>query len=96
MCLGLCLLLLICAGIAAANNYAISLLYTCGLQAAIKFLENLLFRETEKFLNETLVFNLCIMYELATDRSVEKKKEVYKLITRHASEAFNPAVVKLS
>ncbi|PNS20800.1 hypothetical protein CAC42_2731 [Sphaceloma murrayae] len=62
-----------------ANNYAICLLYTGGMQQAAQIMERLVNETTP--VTGTL-FNLATMYELATEKAVEKKA---KLVERVAS-----------
>lgn len=80
--------------VVAVNNRAICWLYTCQLAKAVQSLEELIVREPSA-LTESLVFNLCTLYELASERSVDKKREVWRLVLRHAPDSFNPASLKL-
>jgi len=75
----------------AANNRAICWLYICNLTRAIQSLEDLIFKSPELYLHETICFNLCTLYELASDKSIDKKKNLWRLIVKHASDSFNPA-----
>jgi len=80
----------------AANNKAICLLYTCDLTQAISLLEDLIHQDPERNLNETVVFNLCTLYDLKSDSSIEKKKALMTLIGKHGSETFDMSNLKLS
>jgi len=81
--------------IQAANNRALCWLYTCNLTMAIKSLEELIFKDPETFLQETLVFNLCTLYDLASEKSIEKKKTLLSLITKYGVDNFDVSFCKL-
>ncbi|KAF2071043.1 hypothetical protein CYY_007641 [Polysphondylium violaceum] len=82
--------------ITAINNKCISMLYTCDLGGAITQLESLLQTEKEKSIDEILIFNICSLYELATDRSNEKKKAILADIAKRAPDNFDFKVFKIS
>ena len=46
-------------------------------------------------LHEILVFNLCSMYDLATEKSIDKRKKLVQLIRDHATDDFNISCLKL-
>ena len=79
----------------AANNRAIALLLSCRLGDAISSLEDMLRSSPEKFVNEQLVFNLCTMYDLQSDSSVEKKKYIMGLVQKYGGDGFDVSVVKM-
>jgi len=81
--------------IAAANNRAICFLYKTGLSKAITSLEDVIKKDPQRNLNETLVFNLCTLYDLQSDNSLDKKKILFQLITRCASDDFDISILKL-
>ncbi len=81
--------------ISAVNNRAITLLYTSNLNKAIETLEEFIHKNPDANLHETLVFNLCTLYELSSDRAAEKKREIWRLILRHASDCFDASLLKL-
>jgi len=81
--------------IIAANNRAICLLYTCDLTRAISSLEELIRKDPEKNLDETLVYNLCTLYDLNSEGSAEKKKSIMSLASKFASDSFDFYVLKL-
>jgi lipoprotein NlpI len=80
----------------AANNKAICLLYTCDLTGAINLLEELIRKDPEHNLNETVVFNLCTLFDLKSDNSAEKKKGIMNLVGKFASDSFDFSVFKLN
>jgi tetratricopeptide (TPR) repeat protein len=83
------------SNLAAANNKAICLLYTCDLSRAVSTLEDVIRRNPELNLNETLVFNLSTLYDLQSDNSQEKKKVIMSLASKFASDSFDFSVLKL-
>lgn len=80
----------------ASNNKAICYLYTCELSAAVATLEELITKAPEKNLNETVVFNVCTLYGLLADQSLEKKKKLMALAAKYASDSFDFSVLKLN
>lgn len=79
----------------AANNRAVCMLYTCDLTRAITSLEELIRRDPEKNLQETVVFNLCTLYDLKAENNTEKKKNIMTLVAKYASDSFDFAALKL-
>lgn len=51
--------------------------------------------EPEENLEETLVFNLCTLYELQSSSSVDKKKALVPRVVNSASDAFDLKSLKL-
>lgn len=81
--------------IPAANNKAVCLLYTSDLSRAITTLEDIIKRNPENNLNEPIVFNLCTLYDLKSDNSIEKKKQLMAIAAKYASDSFDFSVLKL-
>ena len=79
----------------AANNKAICLLYTCNLAGAISFLESVLKADIERNMHHGVMFNLAMMYDLATHNAKEKKRTLEALAKRYGSDDFDYAVLKL-
>ena len=71
--------------VAAANNRAVCLLYACHLPHAVASFEGSLVRG---LLEATLVGNLCTCYDLASDRSADKKKALLTLVSKYAPDNF--------
>eukprot|EP01133_Synstelium_polycarpum_P007487 gene7487-8759_t len=82
--------------IAAANNKSISMLYTCDLSGAVATLEQLMQKEKDKSIDETLIFNICSLYELSSEKSNEKKKAMMADIAKRAPDHFDFKVFKIS
>lgn len=79
---------------AATNNRAVCLLFTCNLSGAVSALETpLLSSHPETFLDEVLVFNLNTLTDLHSERPQDKKTQINRVITTHADDAFDTAVV---
>ncbi len=80
----------------AANNKAICLLYKCELSRAIAVLEELIRKDPERNLHETVVFNLCTLYDLKSDTSTDKKRGIMNLVAKFGSDSFDLTVLKLN
>ncbi|EAL66761.1 hypothetical protein DDB_G0281351 [Dictyostelium discoideum AX4] len=50
----------------------------------------------EKSIDETLIFNICSLYELASDKSNEKKKSIMGDVAKKAPDNFDFKVFKIS
>ncbi|PKI76371.1 hypothetical protein CRG98_003293 [Punica granatum] len=79
----------------AINNKAICLMYLRDLSDSIKVLENSLERVPMVALNETLVVNLCSMYELAYVNHSEIKKTLSNWIARVAPDDFDSSCTRI-
>ncbi|CAI8598257.1 unnamed protein product [Vicia faba] len=75
--------------IVAFNNKALCLMYLRDLSDSIKVLENALERVPTVALNETLVVNLCSMYELAYVNHSDIKRTLSSWIARVAPDDFD-------
>lgn len=83
------------ADVIAINNKALCLMYLRDLSDSIKVLENALERVPTMALNETLVINLCSMYELAYVNHVDIKKTLSNWIARVAPDDFDSSCTRL-
>lgn len=77
------------ADVVAINNKALCLMYLRDLSDSIKVLENALERVPTVALNETLIVNLCSMYELAYVNHSDIKKTLSNWIARVAPDDFD-------
>lgn len=75
--------------VVAVNNKALSLMYLRDLSDSIKVLENALERVPTVALNETIVVNLCSMYELAYVNHSDIKRTLSSWIARVAPDDFD-------
>ncbi|KAG2374966.1 hypothetical protein C9374_010340 [Naegleria lovaniensis] len=78
----------------AANNKAICELYMCELTKAIETLEEFIRQDPSRTLEETLVHNLCILYDLESTESNEKKMVISSLAHRFRGDDFVNWMIK--
>ncbi|KAG0469437.1 hypothetical protein HPP92_016137 [Vanilla planifolia] len=81
--------------VVAVNNKALCLMYSRDLSDSIKQLEGTLERVPTAALNETLVVNLCSMYELAYVQHGDIKKSLSNWIARVAPDDFDPSCTRI-
>ncbi|KAI4317235.1 hypothetical protein L6164_025124 [Bauhinia variegata] len=81
--------------IVAINNKALCLMYLRDLPDSIKVLENALERVPTVALNETLVVNLCSMYELAYVNHSDIKRTLSNWIARVAPDDFDASCTRV-
>ncbi|KAL2925079.1 Trafficking protein particle complex subunit 12 [Bienertia sinuspersici] len=81
--------------VVSINNKALCLMYLRDLSDSIKVLENSLERVPTVALNETLVVNLCSMYELAYVNHTDIKKTLSNWIARLAPDDFDPSCTRI-
>ncbi|XP_019057372.1 PREDICTED: trafficking protein particle complex subunit 12 [Tarenaya hassleriana] len=81
--------------VVAINNKALCLMYLRDLSDAIKVLENALERVPTMALNESLVVNLCSMYELAYVNHTDIKRTLNNWIARVAPDDFDSSCTRV-
>ncbi|XVE83192.1 hypothetical protein DITRI_Ditri16bG0067800 [Diplodiscus trichospermus] len=81
--------------VVAINNKALCLMYLRDLSDSIKVLENALERVPTMALNETLVINLCSMYELAYVNNSEIKRTLSNWIALVAPDDFDTSCTRV-
>lgn len=81
--------------VVAINNKALCLMYLRDLSDSIKVLENALERVPTIALNETLVVNLCSMYELAYVNHSDIKRTLSNWIARVAPDDFDSSCTRI-
>ncbi|XP_077213007.1 tetratricopeptide repeat (TPR)-like superfamily protein [Tasmannia lanceolata] len=81
--------------VVAINNKALCLMYLRDLSDSIKMLESALERAPTVALNETLVVNLCSMYELAYVNHSEVKKTLSNWIAQVAPDDFDSSCTRI-
>lgn len=79
----------------SANNKALCLMYQRELLGATSVLEDSLQSSPRSTLNETMVLNLCSMYELASMNSVESKRTLSAWLLNHAPDDFDLSCTRL-
>jgi len=57
------------------NNLALCSLYTCQVNLAVSMMEDFIKENPTLYLTETLVFNLCTLYELCADSAMSGRKK---------------------
>ncbi|TKY47636.1 Trafficking protein particle complex subunit 12 [Spatholobus suberectus] len=82
------------ADVVAVNNKALCLMYLRDLSDSIKVLESALERVPTVALNETLVVNLCSMYELAYVNHSDIKRTLSSWIARVAPDDFDASCTR--
>lgn len=82
------------ADVVAVNNKALCLMYLRDLSDSIKVLESALERVPTVALNETLVVNLCSMYELAYVNHSDIKRTLSNWIARVAPDDFDASCTR--
>lgn len=83
------------ADVAAVNNKALCLMYLRDLSDSIKLLEGALERVPTVALNETVVVNLCSMYELAYVNHADIKKSLASWIAKVAPDDFDSSCTRV-
>ncbi|KAH9603517.1 hypothetical protein KSS87_004733 [Heliosperma pusillum] len=81
--------------VVAINNKALCLMYLRDLADSIKVLEGSLERVPTVALNETLVVNLCSMYELAFVNHADIKRTLSNWIARLAPDDFDSSCTRV-
>ncbi|KAJ0252417.1 hypothetical protein HA466_0132110 [Hirschfeldia incana] len=81
--------------VVAVNNKALCLMYLRDLSDAIKVMESALERVPTAALNESLVVNLCSMYELAYVNHTDAKRTLNTWITRVAPDDFDSSCTRI-
>lgn len=81
--------------VVAINNKALCLMYLRDLSDSIKVLENALERVPTVALNETVVVNLCSMYELAYVNHADIKRTLNSWIARVAPDDFDSSSTRI-
>ncbi|KAK2655868.1 hypothetical protein Ddye_008920 [Dipteronia dyeriana] len=79
----------------AINNKALCLMYLRDLSDSIKVMENALERVPTVALNETLVVNLCSMYELAYVNHSDVKRTLSSWIGKVAPDDFDSSCTRI-
>ncbi|XP_045513452.1 trafficking protein particle complex subunit 12 isoform X2 [Pieris brassicae] len=79
--------------IMVANNIAVCLLYMGRLKEAISVLQKAIQSDPERGLNESLLVNLCTLYELESANTGDKKLHLLRMLCKHKSDTV-PNVVE--
>ena len=79
----------------AINNMAVCSLYMGRLTDALATLEKRVMEQPMTFLQESILFNLCTLYELESSHAMQKKETLLGLVNRHRGNGFNMASLKM-
>ncbi|XP_071835646.1 trafficking protein particle complex subunit 12-like isoform X2 [Apostichopus japonicus] len=79
----------------AVNNISVCLLYMGKLKSALNLLESLVNDEPDKYLDESILFNLCTLYELESSKSANKKQQLLGMAAKRKGDGFNVSCLKL-
>ncbi|XP_046973328.1 trafficking protein particle complex subunit 12 [Vanessa cardui] len=74
--------------IMVANNLSVCLLYMGRLKEAIAVLQKAIHSDPERGLNESLLINLCTLYELESSKTNEKKLNLLRMLCKHKSDTI--------
>ncbi|XP_050355869.1 trafficking protein particle complex subunit 12 isoform X2 [Nymphalis io] len=74
--------------IMVANNLSVCLLYMGRLKEAIAVLQKAIHSDPERGLNESLLVNLCTLYELESSKTNEKKLNLLRMLCKHKSDTI--------
>ncbi|RNA21317.1 trafficking particle complex subunit 12-like [Brachionus plicatilis] len=77
------------------NNMAFCLFYSGNLIEAIKLIESKIHLNPAKYLNESLLFNLCTLYELESSKALQKKQNLLFWLNVYAGDGFNETCLQL-
>lgn len=80
----------------AVNNAAVCHTFLRNATRAVQLLEDALFTRPVATLNETSVFNLCTLYELLSDKALERRRKLLLTIHDHAPDHFNLLSLRIS
>jgi len=77
------------------NNIAVCYLYLGKLKEGLAFLESHVTSDPSSMLQETLILNLCTLYELESSYAGQKKRALLDMVGRVKGDSLNTACLKL-
>ena len=87
--------ILVCVVFQVRNNMAVCLLY-CGKQKeAVNLLELVVSNNPTLGLHESLLLNLCTLYELESSTAMENKYKMLKMVAKYKGDAISLNCLKL-
>jgi len=86
---------LVCACYQLLNNMGVCLLYLGRLKEALSLLEGAVNNNPTQGLHESLLLNMCTLYELESSYSNQKKLGMLRLLSRYKGDGVCVACLKL-
>lgn len=77
------------------NNMAFCLFYSGNLKQAITLIENFIRNNPNNNVNESIIFNLCTLYELESAKAHQKKLNLLLWLNVYAGDGFYEACLQL-
>ncbi|TRY61260.1 hypothetical protein TCAL_04212 [Tigriopus californicus] len=77
------------------NNIALCHIYCGSLKEGLDYLEARITRKPHLILHETVILNLCTIYELESSYASQKKRAILDLVSQYKGDGINAACLKL-
>lgn len=77
------------------NNIALCHIYCGSLKEGLDYLEARITRKPHLILHETVILNLCTIYELESSYASQKKRAILDLVSQFKGDGINAACLKL-
>jgi hypothetical protein len=84
--------------VAAANNMVVSALHCCEVRLGVNCVEALIQKDPSRFMSDSIIFNLCTLYDLAFNSgySIRKKKMLQVLAKLYHLNTINPSSFRMT
>ena len=76
------------------NNHCVILLYMSKMKESLGFYEKLI-REKSENIHESIIYNICTIYELESFRFTQKKHDLIDYISQYIGDGFSLTALKL-
>ncbi|XP_049847903.1 trafficking protein particle complex subunit 12-like [Schistocerca gregaria] len=83
------------SNIAAINNMALCHLYGGDAMEAVNVIESFILSDPFQSASETAIYNICSIYDLISEKTLENRRKVLQLIHDRLPDDFNITVLKL-
>nr|CAG4643859.1 EOG090X0439 [Lepidurus arcticus] len=77
------------------NNLSVCMLYTGRMKEAVVLLEEAIGKRPDLLLHESILLNVCTLYELESSLTVQRKLGMLRLVAQWKGDSFNIASLKL-